>query len=249
MSHTAMEVLARCKKRLDEGGTMHHPFLLRFERTKLSRDRLDEFLTQWYKTSTAHRWAFPSLIANIKDDNVRFNLIDILNEEYGNGQRSRIHVRLLENLLIAAGLEIAEVDRVEPLPSIRSFSSIISDVWSSSEPPKAFGLHFGMEYLASSQQNYCSRGMAQYEFLTAQDREYFDIHAEAEVRHVAYSEDGFCHYAQNLIDREKLVDGVNLADRLLNAMWSEYETMLFSGPGEKDKKHSQRVNWTLVSDA
>lgn len=222
-------LLEDCKGEMDRGGTMHHPFLLRFEKGMLVREQIAIFMIQWYKTAQAHREAFPGLIANIKDDDVRFELINILYEEYGSGDRSRIHVRILDRLLRALDLTLADVARTETLPATAHFSDVVSELWSNGEPPVAFGLHFGLEYLASAQQQHCARGIAKYEFLSSRDREYFDLHAEAEVRHVACSEAGFLRYAEDVRNHEKLLHGVRTAGRLLGKLWDEFDELLFPG--------------------
>ena len=220
-------LLEACKSEIDRGGVMHHPFLVRFEHEMLDREQLERFAGQWYKTATAHREAFPSLIANIKDDDLRFELIEILNEEYGNGDQARIHARLLERWLRGIGLSVADVDAMEPLPGVKAFSARISEIWKNGEHPLAIGLHFGLEYLASAFQPHLSRGFAKYDFLTDSEREYFEVHAEAEIRHVAYSENGFLRYADDLEDRLKLVDGIRTAQRLLGVVWDQFDGLVF----------------------
>jgi len=222
------KVLKDCKREMDQSGVMHHRFLTRFEERILTRNELASFMAQWYKTATAHRRAFPGLIGNIKNDEIRFELIEILYEEYGNGDRTRIHGKLLERLLHALDLTLYQVASTRTLPAVDRFNSTLSDIWFNGEHSFAFGLHFGLEYLASSQQAYCARGMRKYSFLTEHDREYFDLHAEAEIRHIAYSEKGFLHYAGELEARTRLLNGVREATNLLRALWDEFDEMLFS---------------------
>jgi len=222
------DLLSVCKQEMQTGRVMHHRFLLKFQRGGVQRVRLCSFLVQWLKMSTAHRRAFPALIANVKDDDVRFDLIAILNEEYGEGDRSRIHVRLLERLLRAAEVDLATAQVAAPLQSVVSFERKLFDIWSSAPEPEAFGLHFGLEYLASAQQHYCAIGIRSYSFLTPFDREYFDLHAEAEIRHIATSESGFLHYAGMSDGPDLLRRGIELAGRLLGAVWDDFDALLYS---------------------
>src|SRR5437870_221653 len=90
----ASECLAAAKTRMDRSSTINHRFLARFRDETLSRDQLRTFAVLWYKTAREHKLAFPALIWNLPDDDVRFDLIDILREEYGNGDRDMIHARL-----------------------------------------------------------------------------------------------------------------------------------------------------------
>jgi pyrroloquinoline quinone (PQQ) biosynthesis protein C len=227
LSVNGEELLAQCKGRMQAGPVMHHPFLLEFEKGDLDRLRLSAFLIQWFKMSTAHRHAFPALIANIKDDDIRFDLIDILNEEYGSGDRSRIHIRLLEKLLRAADVDLGEACSVAARRSVGIFETELLRLWSSEPAPLAFGVHFALEYLASAQQHYCALGMRRYSFLTDVDREYFDLHAEAEIRHVAASERGFLQYARDTNDGMAVVEGVEIAERLLGAVWDDFYSLLY----------------------
>jgi pyrroloquinoline quinone (PQQ) biosynthesis protein C len=220
-------LLCDCKEEMRAGAVMHHRFLREFQRGGLSRVRLCSFLIQWFKMSTAHRRAFPALVANVKDDDVRFDLVGILNEEYGEGDRSRIHVRLLERLLSAVGVNVATARAARPLSSVVTFESKLFDIWSNSTEAEAFGLHFGLEYLASAQQHYCAVGMRSYSDLTPFDREYFDLHAEAELRHIATSEGGFLHYGRTPEGPGLLRRGVALANRLLGDVWDDFDTLLY----------------------
>ena len=208
---------------MEHGVTMHHPFLKKFEKGILNRENLVKFMIQWYKLAQSHREAFPSLIANIKNDEVRFDLVNILYEEYGSGDKSQIHVKILDRLLIALDLTIADVNNSKTLPATKHFNEMVSDLWLNGEDCLAFGLHFGLEYLASAQQQYCARGMAKYAFISSFDREYFDLHAEAEVRHVACSEAGFLYYAEDFRNHNELICGIKTAEQLLSKLWDEFD--------------------------
>jgi len=222
-------LLAECKSRLQEGGVMHHPFLKRMEAGQLRKERMPDFVAQWYKVSQSHRTAFRGMVGNpkIADENILCDLTRILMEEYGEGDRKKMHVRLLNRMLTVSGLTVDDVAHVKPLPSIAAFSRTVSEVWREGEPATAFGLHFGLEYLASAQQVYFSRGMKKYDFLSPYSRKYFNLHAEAETRHVAVSERGFLSYANNPADRIKLLQGIEQASVLLNNMWGEFDSFLF----------------------
>src|SRR5437773_644497 len=103
--------LKTTKGRMLSDAIMHHRFLTEFERQELGRDELKKFAIQWYKTARAHKQAFPTLIYNTRDDEIRFDLIDILNEEYGDGNRELIHARLLMRFLNALGLSERDVEQ------------------------------------------------------------------------------------------------------------------------------------------
>lgn len=97
---------AELLKEAVEHPIMSHPFLDRFAAGELDDQGLRRFAVQWYKTARVHKRAFPYVVAVTRNDDIRFGLIHILNEEYGEGNSDRIHARLLERLLQRLGISL-----------------------------------------------------------------------------------------------------------------------------------------------
>jgi pyrroloquinoline quinone (PQQ) biosynthesis protein C len=220
--------VASQKTRMRESGVMDHPFLLRFASTRLDRDQLRRFAIQWYKTARAHKLAFPALVLNTRDDDIRFDLIEILNEEYGSGDREKIHARLLMHFLRALGAEEEDVEASPTLGAVDSFSKRVLAIWRDADPIRAFGLHFALEYLASALHAHFARGLRKYEFLSQQDRRYFDYHEEAEPHHADFSELGMHTYADTPSNRCLLELGVEEGIQLLGQLWDEFDAHVFA---------------------
>ena len=229
------EFITHAKSRMDSSGVVHHSFLERFEFQRLSRDQLRRFAIQWYKTARAHKRAFPVLVYNTVDDDVRFELIDILNEEYGSGNRDMIHGRLLLRFLAALGISEEDVDDAAALPCVSVFSQEVLATWRDAEPVRAFGLHFALEYLAASLHAHFSRGLKKYPFLSADQRLYFDYHEVAEQRHADFSELGMETYARDSSNRALLDVGIDQGIRLMTSLWTGFEEHVLTEPEAKTR--------------
>lgn len=221
--------MVAAKRLMDRSTAMHHRFLARFRDEALSRDQLRTFAILWYKTAREHKRAFPALIWNLPDDDVRFDLIDILREEYGNGDRQMIHARLLLRFLAALEISEQDVDAIATPPEVSQFGSTVLTIWRDGAPAYAFGLHFALEYLASALHVYFADGLLKYDFLTRKDREYFEYHRVAEERHADHSETGFRFYATTEEERALLVRGVHEGLASLDELWASFERLVFSG--------------------
>jgi pyrroloquinoline quinone (PQQ) biosynthesis protein C len=183
--------LLSMKHKMQSNPSICHQFLQEFKSQYLTKEQLDKFAIQWYKTAKAHKEAFPSLVYNTFDDEIRFELIDILNEEYGNGNREQMHVKLLKRFLYALDITDDQVEMTQTLPAIEQFSKEILAIWKDGNSIYAFGLHFALEFLAATFHVYFANGLAKYSFLSDYDREYFNYHKVAEQRHSDFSENGF----------------------------------------------------------
>ena len=244
-SRSADAFLAEVKAGMDRTTTMHHAFLSRFRDERLSTEELKTFGVLWYKVARMHKKAFPAVILNVTDDDVRFDLIEILREEYGNGDKRRIHARLLLRFLSALGLDEGDVDRATTPREVGRFGEEVLTIWKDGPEGRAFGLHFGLEYLASALHGYFADGLAKYEFLSRETREYFEYHRVAEVEHADHSEAGFRFYAAGAARRE-LLCGVEDAVELLEGLWSAFDRYVFgTDRGHQGSGHGlDPVSWT-----
>lgn len=198
-------------------------FLEQFKSRKLSPQQLRAFGIQWLKTTRSHKLAFPALIANITDDDTRFELIDILYEEYGAGNREKIHARLLEKFLFALQISSADIEHTTALPEVATFAEELAEIWKNENDVMALGLHFALEHLASTLMPTVAEGLRQYPELTEDDREYFTFHSSAETRHAHYAYAGVLRYAQeNEGNRAELAAGVHKGIWLMENLYNGF---------------------------
>jgi pyrroloquinoline quinone (PQQ) biosynthesis protein C len=221
------QVLASTKERLARHPATHHRFLLEFERQHLSDGQMERFAIQWYKTARGHKEAFPALIYNTRNDDIRCDLIEILSEEYGYGDRERIHAKLLKRFLSALSISDNDVENAETLPAVKRFVADVLSIWKEDDPIYAFGLHFSLEYLAASLHVHLANGLAKYAFLKEDDKEYFNYHKMAEQRHADFSEKGFVLYATDPENQPLLERGVDKGGELLDRLWDEFYYFIF----------------------
>jgi pyrroloquinoline quinone (PQQ) biosynthesis protein C len=228
----ATEFLESLKAKMSASPVMHHPFLIGFESERLDGAQLRKFAVQWYKTARKHKEAFPALIYNVKADDVRFDLIDILNEEYGSGDREKIHARLLQRFLGALGVSDEDVRDTPTLPAVDFFGEEVLRIWRDDNEVYAFGLHFALEYLASSLHVHFADGLSKYASLTEFDTEYFNFHKVAEKQHSDFSEGGILFYGITEENRLLLRRGIETGIELLGRLWDDFQDYVFSPNSE-----------------
>jgi pyrroloquinoline quinone (PQQ) biosynthesis protein C len=129
--------------------------------------------------------------------------------------------------LNALGLSDCDVERTEPLPGVTEFVQEVSRIWRDENPIYAFGLHFALEYLASSLHGHFARGLDKYPFLRDYDKEYFNYHKTAEKIHADFSERGFLQYATDEESRVLLAKGVDKAIELMKLLWDDFYKVVF----------------------
>lgn len=212
---------------LDKGRAANHRFLEQFRKEHIDFEGLRFFAIQWFLTARAHRLAFPFLIAAIEDEAVRFDLVCILYEEYGQGNRSELHVDLLAQFLLPFGITKEAALNHEPISEVSNFHARLRETWQSGDAT-AFGLQYGLEYLAQSMQVCFAQGLLKYDYIHARARAYFDLHAEAEVRHVSETENGLDYFLEKNNGHARLMSGVQLADTLLASVWDGMHAEIFT---------------------
>ncbi|ASU34263.1 iron-containing redox enzyme family protein [Mucilaginibacter xinganensis] len=219
----AEDFLAETKAMIDATPVSSHQFLSAFLEMDLSREQLKRFAVQWYKTARDHKMAFPAIVLNTPIDDIRFELIEILDDEYGKGNREKIHAKLLYRFVKVFYETDQEVELVPKLPAVGRFGKDVMEIWKNGEPVYAFGLHFALEYLAQDLHAHFSDALQKYDYLDENVREYFLYHKIAEQQHADFSEYGFIYYsAENMENRERLVQGIQKGVQLLTDLWDDF---------------------------
>ena len=128
------------KSSATEVGT--HPF---FALHDLSEDERRSVFGQWYIAARKHKELFPWLVAITKIDPVRYELIQILHDEYGKGNPLFIHGNLLEQTVRFLGIHPTEIT---PAKGNQVFAETTEQVWKNEkEPITSYGYH---QYLEES---------------------------------------------------------------------------------------------------
>jgi pyrroloquinoline quinone (PQQ) biosynthesis protein C len=203
-----------------------HPFLDRF-RSGPDRTQMSRFAVQWHITAKLHKDAFPAVILNTPDEETRFDLIEILREEYGSGDREKIHTKSLRRFLISLGVDPHQIADGGAIPEVKHFGDTVLSVWRDASPARAFGLHFALETIASLVHDAFAEGIMASQIPL--DNEYFEMHRTAEQGHADVSIGGFLRYALTLEDRTQLLRGVEDARELLRSLLDGLMAYVFSG--------------------
>lgn len=204
-----------------------HDFFRQFRGTK-TPDQIKHFAVQWFFAARNHKRAFPFFVGITQDDFVRCKLIEVLRDEYGKGDPTKIHGVLLKQLLIhGLKMSTAEIEQVKILPGVEFFSKKTFSVWQDlAEPIKAFGYHFALEYIAEDVHAAFAEGLKGNNFSDV-DLAYFNYHKVAEKEHASIAGEGLEKYAHNPENRTKLIEGAQEAIYALIPMWDDMESVMF----------------------
>src|SRR5580692_4071383 len=204
---------------LDTRAVCQHHFLRNMNSKVLSADQVQRFGIQWYKAATAHKKAFPGLIYNTIDDVVRFDLIHILRDEYGNGNLHSIHASMLLRFLKSLGYSQADIASFPTIAEIQKFSERVDNIWLRQHPVKAFGVHYALEVLAAEMHQSFGRGLRTAADSASFDMEYFDYHGVAEIEHADVSDRGLLIYGNEPKNELLLTEGMCLGKELICLLW------------------------------
>jgi pyrroloquinoline quinone (PQQ) biosynthesis protein C len=219
-----------------------HPFLRRMDALSLSDTQVRRFGVQWYKAATAHKKAFPGLIYNTTNDVVRFDLIHILRDEYGNGEVHSIHASMLLRFLKSLGLSESDIANEETIPEITKFSAMVDTIWLNDNPIRAFGVHYALEVLAATMHQSFGRGLRTAQNSAEFDLEYFDYHGIAEVEHADVSDRGLQIYSEKNENHDLLEEGLKQGVELITLLWDGLDRHVFGNEAIDSIDHSAKTD-------
>lgn len=203
-----------------------HPFFNRFAQQK-EVDQIKRFAIEWYLAATGHKMAFPYLVAITRDDKTRQELIEILRDEYGNGDPEKIHAKLLRRFVDKLGITDKTLLAERPIPEVDNFGKVTLAMWRDGDPIIAFGYHYALELIAMDIHRTFAAGLEGYGF-SPEVLEYFRYHSTAEEEHAKMAESGLTRYATDEENREKLFTGVKAGVQALEQMWDGFNRHVFN---------------------
>ncbi len=200
-----------------------HPFFPKFRERK-DPGQIRRFAPQWHKAATNHKLAFPSLVFITRNDDTRQGLIQVLYDEYGNGDPTKIHAKLLGRFLAELGTS-PDTDLI--LPEVKQFGDTTLALWKGNDPVLAFGYHYALEYIAMDVHRAFAAGLEGYGF-SPEALEYFRYHSTAEEEHEQEACTGFLRYAEDPAARPRLLEGVKIGIQALEQMWDGFDRHVFN---------------------
>jgi|HubBroStandDraft_2_1064218.scaffolds.fasta_scaffold03649_6 pyrroloquinoline quinone (PQQ) biosynthesis protein C len=226
-----------------------HQFLHHMNTFKLSGSQVRRFGIQWYKAATAHKRAFPGLIYNTIHDVVRFDLVHILRDEYGNGDVASIHAFMLLRFLNSLGYSEGDIAEFSTLPEIMEFSRRVDDIWLRQNPVKAFGVHYSLEVLAAKMHQSFGRGLRTAAGSAEFDLEYFNYHGVAEIEHADISDRGLLIYGEHAENRALLTEGLEEGKDLICLLWDGLDKHVFGSDAESKELRGMQVGFASPVEA
>ncbi|MDO8624358.1 MAG: iron-containing redox enzyme family protein [bacterium] len=220
-------LLRQLEQELDasRSNASRHPFFSKFSGKKTSV-QVQCFAAQWYRAARNHKKAFPFLIAITQDDETRRELIEILRDEYGNGEPDRVHAKLLSRFMTeGVGISADQIDSLEIIPEVAEFGDTTLRIWRDGDPVVAYGYHYALERIAASIHPVFFEGLRNCGF-PSESLEYFRYHSRAEEEHVHATEAGLLRYEAEG-GGEKLREGARLGAATLTKMWDGFDRHVF----------------------
>jgi pyrroloquinoline quinone (PQQ) biosynthesis protein C len=206
-----------------------HPLLDAMRSDLSTQDTARQFAVQWYKAATAHKKSFPGLVYNVKNDEVRLGLIDILYEEYGFGELDKVHARLLEGFLEALGLSAEDANAANSADGVAYFSHHVDECWLKADADFAYGVHYALEFLAANMHKAFYANVARLG-LSEEAICYFKLHSTVEEEHAEKAHKGLTILANNEQAIERLSAGMkrgtHLVEVLLDGLQQAYDKKL-----------------------
>ena len=223
-----MSVLSQAQSMVDgsRATATVHPFFTRFSGQK-ETEQIKRFAIEWYLAATGHKRAFPFLVAITENDKTRQELIEILRDEYGNGDPEKIHAKLLRRFVDQLGITDQMLAFEKPISEVKSFGETTLAMWRDGDPVTAFGYHYALELIAMGIHRAFASGLEGYGF-SPESLEYFRYHSTAEEEHAKIAESAFTRYATDEASRSKLFAGVKAGVQALEQMWDGFDRHVFN---------------------
>lgn len=163
---------------------LEHPFLLRIKSASLSNEQLKFFCAQYSIYCSYFPRFLAAAAANVPDDRTRMPIMENLWEEHGEGQISKSHRVLFENFASAFGLDASALSQVSPLPNTRACVENMLDLCEEGHFLESLGaLGPGTEFFTRDEYLLILNGLRQYEQLTEDHLEFWEVHTELDEEH------------------------------------------------------------------
>jgi pyrroloquinoline-quinone synthase len=204
----------------------NHLFFESLASQPITGEQVNRFAEQWYIAAYNHKRAFPFLVAVTDDDQTRRELIEILRDEYGNGDPTAVHALLLKGFLTQTlGLSDNHIQITQPLPEVAEFGDVTMKVWSGNNPALAFGYHYALEHIAATAHEAFYAFLKRYGY-SDEELIYFKYHAAAEPEHAKMAESGYARYQES--GQQAALDlGAQMGIESLTHMWDGFNSHLF----------------------
>ena len=206
---------------------LHHPFLNRIKDAWLNRRQLHYFAGQYGIYCRYFPRFLAAAAANIPDDATRMSLIENLWEEHGEGKLAKSHRILYNKFANALDYDDASLEAVTALPTTDICIQNMLDLCRDQHFLVGLGaLGPGTEYFTNDEYKIIESGLKKYDFLTADDYEFWTVHISLDEHHYSDMIDAIRAWETDDDSREKIRSGAHKALALEYIFWEGLEDNL-----------------------
>ena len=206
---------------------LNHPFLNRIKDGWLDKRQLHYFVGQYGIYCRYFPRFLSAAAANIPDDPTRMALIENLWEEHGEGVIEKSHRILYNNFAKAVGYTVQELEQVEPLATTEICIENMLDLCRNKHFLVGLGaLGPGTEYFTNDEYRIIESGMKTFDFLTADDIEFWTVHISLDEHHYSDMIDAVKVWASTDKNKNRIRKGAFKALALEHIFWEGLEDNL-----------------------
>ncbi|HEX7279832.1 MAG TPA: iron-containing redox enzyme family protein [Solirubrobacterales bacterium] len=192
-----------------------------------SRRALRAFCPHYFYFSYCQIIAFSGLFTKVDplDRQSLAELGDVLHEELGRGQESRVHSRLFERFAAAVGLtpDDLRIDPTDVLPGVSRYVAELERAFGEGSRAQALAAYVFLETSAVDTYGPLVQVLISLGY-SAEDVEFFELHAGVEPEHAAAAEAMLQRHGVAPEDPEARAETEKLAE-LWRAFWSEIDQL------------------------
>ena len=206
---------------------LNHPFLNRIKDGWLDKRQLHYFVGQYGIYCRYFPRFLAAAAANIPDDPTRMALVENMWEEHGEGVLEKSHRILYNNFAKAVGYTIEELEQVPPLATTEICIENLLDMCRNKHFLVGLGaLGPGTEYFTNSEYSIIESGMKKFDFLSADDIEFWTVHISLDEHHYSDMVDAIKGWTTTDENKERIRKGALKALALEHIFWEGLEDNL-----------------------
>lgn len=206
---------------------LSHPFLKRINDATLTKEQLQYFARQYGVYCQAFPRFLAAVAAAIKEDELRYPLIENLWEEHGEGKLEKSHRMLFYKFAQSLGLSKEDIRNAEPLSSTHICVEYMMNMCQEGPFLQGLGaLGPGTEFFTSEEYSLIVDGLRKYDWLGEDAIEFWWIHIGLDDHHYHDMIEPFRIFLDNEENRKLIANGAKRAIELELLFWNGLEENL-----------------------
>jgi pyrroloquinoline-quinone synthase len=210
----AYDTIAKIDELVRSRSVLDHPFYQAWQRGTLTRETLQDYATQYYHHVSAFPTYLSALHSNLNDIETRQVVLEnLMDEERGENNHPELWLRFAEGI----GADRADVLASKPSPQTETLISAFRTNTRSGNAAAGLAALYAYESQIPAVSETKKDGLQRfYGISDVRTLSYFDVHAEADVKHSRDERDALAHHITTEDDAEKAIAAT---DAVTQALW------------------------------